>query len=103
MKKKQRKSYTAAFKVKIALEAIKGQRTINEIATHYDVHPNQVTQWTKQGHREPPEVFPTPPERQGQGERASQTQTQPQDRQAKSQPQLAKKKSWSARLIGSDS
>jgi transposase len=41
MKKKQRKSYTAAFKVKIALEAIKGQRTINEIATHYDVHPNQ--------------------------------------------------------------
>jgi|GEM_PF-5727211 len=30
MKKKQRKSYTAAFKVKIALEAIKGQRTINE-------------------------------------------------------------------------
>ncbi len=48
MKKKQRKSYTAAFKVKIALEAIKGQRTINEIATHYGVHPNMVTQWKKQ-------------------------------------------------------
>ena len=48
MKKKQRKSYTAAFKVKIALEAIKGQRTINEIATHYGVHPNQAPQWKKQ-------------------------------------------------------
>ena len=48
MKKKQRKTYTSALKVKIALEAIKGQRTINEIATHYDVHPNQVTQWKKQ-------------------------------------------------------
>ena len=34
MKKRQRKSYTTAFKVKIALEAIKGQRTTNEIATH---------------------------------------------------------------------
>jgi putative transposase len=44
MKKKQRKSYTTAFKVKIALEAIKGQRTINEIATHYGVHPNMVTE-----------------------------------------------------------
>ncbi len=51
MKKKQQKSYTTAFKVKIALEAIKGQRTINEIATHYGVHPNMVTQWKKTGHR----------------------------------------------------
>jgi transposase len=48
MKKKRRKSYAAALKVKIALEAIKGQRTINEIATHYVVHPNQAPQWKKQ-------------------------------------------------------
>jgi hypothetical protein len=34
--------------VKIALEAIKGQRTINEIATHYCVHPNMAPQWKKQ-------------------------------------------------------
>jgi len=34
--------------VKIALEAIKGQRTINEIGAHYGVHPNMVTQWKKQ-------------------------------------------------------
>ena len=46
--KKQRKSYTAAFKAKVALEAIKGQRTTNEIASAYEVHPNQVTQWKKQ-------------------------------------------------------
>jgi transposase-like protein len=48
MRKKQRKTYTTEFKVKVALEAIKGQRTINEIAGHYSVHPNQVTQWKKQ-------------------------------------------------------
>jgi hypothetical protein len=48
MKKKRQKSYTAALKVKIALEAIKGQRTINEIATRYGVHPSQAPQWKKQ-------------------------------------------------------
>ena len=39
---KQRKTYSAALKARIALEAIKGQQTINEIATHYGVPPNQV-------------------------------------------------------------
>ena len=45
---KARKQYQAAFKSKVALEAIKGVRTVNEIATHYGVHPTQVTQWKKQ-------------------------------------------------------
>ena len=45
---KQRKQYQAAFKSKVALEAIKGVRTVNEIATHYGVHPTQVVQWKKQ-------------------------------------------------------
>jgi transposase-like protein len=49
MKRRQRKTYTTEFKVKIALEAIKGQHTVNEIATHYGVHPNQVMQWKKTG------------------------------------------------------
>jgi transposase len=48
MKKKRRKSYTIAIKVKFALEEINGQRTINKIADLYNVHPNQVTQWKKQ-------------------------------------------------------
>jgi len=37
-----RKRYDAAFKAKVPLEAIKGQRTINEIASACEVHPNQV-------------------------------------------------------------
>ena len=45
---KQRKQYTGAFKAKIALEAIKGQRTVQELATGYGVHPNQITNWKKQ-------------------------------------------------------
>jgi putative transposase len=43
-----RKKYGAEFKAKIALEAIKGQRTTNEIASEYGVHPNQVGQWKKE-------------------------------------------------------
>ena len=43
MKKQQRKSYSPELKVKIALEAIGGHRTINEIASHYLVHPNQLS------------------------------------------------------------
>ena len=46
--KRQRKQYSADLKAKIAIEAVKGQRTIQEIASHYGVHPNQVTQWKKQ-------------------------------------------------------
>ena len=43
-----KKRYTAAFKSKVALEAIKGQKTISEIASGYEVHPNQVSQWKRQ-------------------------------------------------------
>jgi transposase-like protein len=43
-----RKKYSAEFKAKVALEAIKEQRTINEIASENDVHPNQVGQWKKE-------------------------------------------------------
>lgn len=38
---------TALFKKKIALEALKGDRTINEIAKEYGIHPVQVAQWKK--------------------------------------------------------
>jgi transposase-like protein len=54
---KQRKTYSAELTARIALEAIKGQRTSNEIAGHYGVHPNQVMQWKKQALAELPHVF----------------------------------------------
>ena len=54
---KQRKRYDAGIKAKVALEAIKGQRTVNEIASAYEVHPNQVTQWKRQAVEQLSEVF----------------------------------------------
>jgi len=45
--KKRRKVYTPAFKAKIGLEAIKGEKTINEMGQEFGVHPAQVRQWKR--------------------------------------------------------
>jgi transposase-like protein len=57
MKSKQRRSFSADMKARIALEAIKGQKTIQEIASHYGVHPNQVTNWKRQAVEGTPALF----------------------------------------------
>ena len=54
-----RKHHSAEVKTKVALEAIKGQKTTNEIAAEYGVHPTQIAQWKKQALEELPEVFAT--------------------------------------------
>ena len=43
--KRARKKHSGTFKAKVALEAIKGERTLNELAGHFEVHPTQVVQW----------------------------------------------------------
>jgi transposase-like protein len=53
----RRKKYNAEFKAKIALEAIKGQRTINEIASEYGIHPNQIGVWKGEAQAGMTEVF----------------------------------------------
>jgi len=46
--KKPRRNHSAKFKALVALEAIRGEKTIAEIAAHREVHPNQVTAWKNQ-------------------------------------------------------
>jgi len=43
----QRRNFGKALKAKVAIEAIKGVKTVNEIASIYEVHPNQVSLWKK--------------------------------------------------------
>jgi transposase len=45
--KRIRRTHSAAFKTKIALESLKEDRTIAELASEYKVHPNQITKWKK--------------------------------------------------------
>jgi transposase len=55
--KRPRRNHGAAFKAKVALEAIKGEQTIVELAERFQVHPNQITEWKKQLMERAEEVF----------------------------------------------
>ncbi len=48
MSRRPRRNHTAGFKAKVALAAIKGERTVIQLAEQFDVHPNQVTAWKAQ-------------------------------------------------------
>ena len=48
MPRRPRRNHTPVFKSKVALAAIKGDRTVVELAQQFDVHPNQITQWKTQ-------------------------------------------------------
>ena len=57
MSRRPRRNHSAGFKAKVALEAVKGDKTIAEIAHKHDIHPNQVTEWRKQLLERAMEVF----------------------------------------------
>jgi transposase len=48
MTRRVRRNHSLAFKAKVALAAIKGEKTLAELAQQFDVHPNQITQWLSQ-------------------------------------------------------
>ena len=48
MQRRPRRNHTPAFKAKVALAAIKGDRTLAQLAEQFDVHPNQITSWKAQ-------------------------------------------------------
>ncbi len=54
---RKRRQHSSQFKFKVALEAVKGLKTINEIASEYNLHPNQVSKWKKQLLSDGPAVF----------------------------------------------
>ena len=48
MSKKKRNSFTSQFKAKVAIEAIRGEKTLNEIAKEFGIHPTQVGLWKRE-------------------------------------------------------
>jgi len=48
MARRQRRNHSSAFKAKVALAALKGDKTIAELAEQFEVHPNQITDWKRQ-------------------------------------------------------
>ncbi len=57
MTKRTRRNHSAAFKAKVALAAIRGDRTLAELAQQFDVHANQVTEWKRQLQERACDVF----------------------------------------------
>ena len=52
-----RKNYSASFKAKVALEAVKQEKTISQLSSEYGVHTNQINQWRKRVLEELPDIF----------------------------------------------
>lgn len=63
-----KKTYGSKFKSQVALDAIRGDKTIAEIASEYNIHPNLVGQWKKKLMKEASELFATKKEKQAEAQ-----------------------------------
>lgn len=61
--RRKRRNHSAAFKAKVALAALKGDKTLAELAEQFEVHANQITQWKSQLQDRASDVFATAAER----------------------------------------
>jgi transposase-like protein len=71
---RKRRKHSGQFKFKVALAAAKGDRTLNEIASEYNLHPNQISNWKKQLLTEGPVVFNSNTVRQLQEQESRETE-----------------------------
>lgn len=93
---RKRKQYSSQFKFKVALEAMKEQATISEIASRNKVHPNQVRNWKKQLLAEGAAVFERTPDRRRQEQEAQEAELYEQIGRLKMELEWLKKKAaWS--------
>ena len=89
----QRKQYSADFKARVALEALKGHQTMNELVSPYGVHPTPITKWKKQLQNELPQIFSNRREKRDQDQETLQAQLYQQIGQLKVELDWLKKKS----------
>ena len=64
MTRRKRRNHSPEFKAKVAIAAVKGDKTLAELAQQFDVHPNQITQWKTQLLENASGVFATSAEKQ---------------------------------------
>ena len=89
---KQRRRHSAEFKFKVALEAAKGQKTINEIASESTLHPNQVSQWKQELLEAGDSLFRLPTRNQQHNQEALQAELYEQIGRLKMELEWLKKK-----------
>ncbi len=89
----QRNNYGAEFKARVALEALKGHKTINELVSHFGVHPTQINKWKKHLQTELSQIFSNRREKREQDHEALQAQLYQHIGQLKVELDWLKKKS----------
>ncbi len=89
----KRRRHSGAFKAKVAVEAIRGERRVNELASLFQVHPSQIATWKKQALEGLPELFGDGRARREQGEDDLKAQLYQQIGQLKVELDFLKKKS----------
>ena len=94
---RQRRRFSAAFKARVAREALKERKTLAELAAEYDVHPNQISQWKRQLLDALPEVFSKRRESDRKAEEAL------KDRLYRQVGQLQMELDWLKKKLGEDS
>lgn len=70
---KNRRHFSAEYKFRVALEAAKGQATLSELASKYELHPNQISQWKRQLLESGAELFSRNGSKETQGQNAEQS------------------------------
>ena len=88
----QRKQYRAEFEARVALEALKGDKTVNELASAYGVHPTQIAHWKHRLHKEMPDIFSARRDKRERDQEAFQAQLYQQIGQLKVELDWVKKK-----------
>jgi len=95
MPKRKRRNHSPSFKAKVALAAVRGDRTLAELAEQYDVHPNQIQDWKKKLLSSAEEVF-------GDGSRASENKEQEAEKLHAKIGRLTMENDFLAKALGRD-
>jgi len=93
--RRKRRNHSPAFKAKVALAAVQGDRTVAELAAQYEVHPNQVQTWKKQLLASAADIF----DREGGGASAQDVESQLKELHAKI-GELAMEKDFLSKALG---
>ncbi len=90
---KKRRQYDAQYKFRVALEAAKGNKTISELASDFDVHPQMITQWKKKLLSEAEAVFERPGSQSKQSQESKEAELYQQIGKLQMELEWLKKKS----------
>jgi len=90
---KKRRPHSSSFKAKVALSAVRGLKTMSELASDYDVHPQMIAQWKKKLLSEAEEIFERPGSKSKQNKESNEAELYQQIGKLQMELEWLKKKS----------